>query len=184
MIFHGRKRHLHSLIGLGVALLLHLLLLIAIDRAGDTRRAAPAPDARLTMVMIEAPPPRPPALRPAPVMPTRKMRPAAPKPAAPQAITAVPMPPTATAPAQPPTAPQAPIDVDAAVKSAGRLQLDDARPVAQLKKQERRMTTDDKLGRDIDKAARPDCRTAHAGKGLFAPLFMAHDALTERGCKW
>ena len=184
MIFYGRKRRLHSVIGSGVALLLHLLLLIAIDRAGTTQRAAPAPEARLTMVMIAAPPPRPATVQHAPAMPVRKARPAVPKHAAPQAITAAPAPATTTAPAQPPTAPQAPIDVDAVVKSAGRLQLDDARPVAQLKKQERRMTTDDKLGRDIDKAARSDCRTAHAGKGLFAPLFLAHDALTERGCKW
>ncbi len=43
----------------------------------------------------------------------------------------------------------------------------------------------DKLGREIEKAARPDCRTAHAGAGLLAVVPLAVDALRkEGGCKW
>jgi hypothetical protein len=45
--------------------------------------------------------------------------------------------------------------------------------------------TMDKLGRDIHKAAKPDCRDAHAGKGLLAVVPLAVDALRqEGGCKW
>jgi len=40
------------------------------------------------------------------------------------------------------------------------------------------------LGRSVSKAARPDCRTAHAGLGLFALPFLIADAITDRGCKW
>lgn len=45
--------------------------------------------------------------------------------------------------------------------------------------------TADKLGRDIQNAARPDCRDAHAGLGLLAIVPLAVDALRkEGGCKW
>ena len=45
--------------------------------------------------------------------------------------------------------------------------------------------TMDKLGRDIQNAAKPDCREAHAGKGLLAVVPLAVDALRqEGGCKW
>jgi hypothetical protein len=188
MIFYGSKRRLHSVFGLGAALLLHVLLLLAIGGSGPNRRPPPVPDARMTMVMIVQSPPAPPqpaAVQLAPPMPARKAREAKPKHAAPQAITAAPAPAAALRQAQQPAVPQAPIDVDAAVKSAGRLQLEDGRPVAQVRKrQAARMTSDEKLGQDIDKATRSDCRTAHAGKGLFALPFLARDALTERGCKW
>jgi hypothetical protein len=40
------------------------------------------------------------------------------------------------------------------------------------------------LARDIAKAARADCRTAHAGKGLLAIPFLIFDAMTDDGCKW
>jgi len=40
------------------------------------------------------------------------------------------------------------------------------------------------LGRSIAKSARPDCRTAHAGLGLFAIPFLIADTITDRGCKW
>lgn len=45
--------------------------------------------------------------------------------------------------------------------------------------------TMDKLGREIQKAARADCRDAHAGLGLLAVVPLAVDALRkEGGCKW
>jgi hypothetical protein len=40
------------------------------------------------------------------------------------------------------------------------------------------------LSRGIAQAARADCRTAHAGKGLLAIPFLIFDAVTDEGCKW
>jgi hypothetical protein len=40
------------------------------------------------------------------------------------------------------------------------------------------------LGRAIAKAERPDCRTAHAGAGLLAVLFLIKDGFSDDGCKW
>ena len=34
------------------------------------------------------------------------------------------------------------------------------------------------------KAQRADCLNAHAGHGLFAPLFIAADLLRDKGCKF
>ena len=42
----------------------------------------------------------------------------------------------------------------------------------------------DKLAKDIEKSARPDCRTAHADKGLLAVPALAADALKDNGCRW
>lgn len=43
----------------------------------------------------------------------------------------------------------------------------------------------DKLARDIERAARPDCRDAHAGAGLLAVVPLVRDALRpDGGCKW
>jgi hypothetical protein len=45
----------------------------------------------------------------------------------------------------------------------------------------------DKLARDIDKAAKADCRTAYQGLGLLAVVPLAADALgggKGSGCKW
>lgn len=40
------------------------------------------------------------------------------------------------------------------------------------------------LGASIAKAARQDCRNAHAGLGLLALPFLIKDAVTNSGCKW
>lgn len=40
------------------------------------------------------------------------------------------------------------------------------------------------LSRSVSKAARLDCRTAHAGLGLFALPFLIADTFTDRGCRW
>lgn len=45
--------------------------------------------------------------------------------------------------------------------------------------------TRSKLARDIEKAGRTDCRTAHADKGLIGAAALAADALKkDGGCKW
>jgi hypothetical protein len=42
-----------------------------------------------------------------------------------------------------------------------------------------------KLGRDIDRASKPDCRTAYNGAGLLAVVPLAVDAARkDSGCKW
>jgi hypothetical protein len=40
------------------------------------------------------------------------------------------------------------------------------------------------LARGMAQAARADCHTAHAGKGLLAIPFLIFDAATDSGCKW
>lgn len=42
----------------------------------------------------------------------------------------------------------------------------------------------DKLASEIEKAARSDCRKAHAGAGLLAVVPLAIDSLRGAGCKW
>ena len=36
----------------------------------------------------------------------------------------------------------------------------------------------------VQRAVRPDCRVAPAGKGLFAVPFLLRDAMADDGCKW
>jgi hypothetical protein len=41
-----------------------------------------------------------------------------------------------------------------------------------------------KLTEGIEKAARPDCRTAHSDKGLLAVVPLVGDAVKDKGCRW
>jgi hypothetical protein len=41
-----------------------------------------------------------------------------------------------------------------------------------------------KLGKDIDKAGRADCKEAYQGNGILAVIPLAKDAATGKGCKW
>lgn len=43
-----------------------------------------------------------------------------------------------------------------------------------------------KLGEAIEKSARPDCRTAHAGQGLLGAVSLLADAVkaADKGCRW
>ena len=41
-----------------------------------------------------------------------------------------------------------------------------------------------KLARDIQKAAKPDCRDAYAGLGLLAVPVLIADAIIDKGCRW
>jgi hypothetical protein len=41
-----------------------------------------------------------------------------------------------------------------------------------------------KLSKDIEKAARPECKDAYASSGLLAVIPLAKDAVTGKGCKW
>ena len=40
------------------------------------------------------------------------------------------------------------------------------------------------LGRKIQRAANPDCRTSYAGAGLLAIPLLLKDAVSDGGCKW
>ncbi len=40
------------------------------------------------------------------------------------------------------------------------------------------------LEKDIEKAARADCRSAHSGAGVLAVVPLVKDALTGKGCRW
>lgn len=42
----------------------------------------------------------------------------------------------------------------------------------------------EELSESVRKAAREDCRTAHAGKGLLALPYLAWETATDKGCKW
>ena len=41
-----------------------------------------------------------------------------------------------------------------------------------------------KLGKEIDKAGRADCKEAYQNNGILAVLPLAKDAVTGKGCKW
>ena len=41
-----------------------------------------------------------------------------------------------------------------------------------------------KLAEELEKAGKPDCRTAYADKGLIAVVPLTVDAVKGTGCKW
>lgn len=191
--------------GLAVSILLHAVLL-ALWRVPE---APPMPpEARrwaepLTVRILPPPPPVPAARVEPPEPPAAKpekaprQRPAAraerdrperqePDSAADTAI-AVPAPSAEPAPAPAESAPK--FDPDAA-RAAARAMANDLDVPSQnwaaekLKKaREREETENERLGRNIARSARPDCKTAYAGAGLLAPLLMLMDK-KDSGCKW
>jgi len=58
-------------------------------------------------------------------------------------------------------------------------------PIEQLQAmQQRDHSVEAKVAAAAKRAQRPDCLTAHAGAGLFAPLLILKDTVTDKGCKW
>lgn len=201
LTYPERPRRGGLVAGIAVSILVHALLL-SVLRAPS---APPAqPDERrwtqpLTIRIVPLPrPPEPvaraepptqrakpdkPASRPAPVR-TAPER-ARPDTAAPSEMVVVP-----AAPAEPAPAESAPrFDPDAARAAARAMAKDLDVPsgnwvAEKLKKEkERQETEDERLGRNIAGAARPDCKTAYAGAGLLAPLIMLMDKKGS-GCKF
>lgn len=41
-----------------------------------------------------------------------------------------------------------------------------------------------KLAEELEKAGKPDCRTAYSGMGLAGAVPLVRDALTGDGCRW
>ncbi len=47
-----------------------------------------------------------------------------------------------------------------------------------------KLSASEKLGKEIAKAKRGDCRTEHAHMGILAIPLLMHDTVTDKGCKW
>jgi hypothetical protein len=86
----------------------------------------------------------------------------------------------ATPPSQAASAPR--LNLDIARPRGGELSNQSSRGALQL--MPRLPEVKSKLAQDIEKAAKPDCRTAYAGAGLLAAVPLAADALRDKGCKW
>ncbi|WP_394781571.1 hypothetical protein [Undibacterium sp.] len=87
---------------------------------------------------------------------------------------------------------------DLAPALAPRLDLDDLRKLARDNDRSRQKTPMEQL-RETQQASnslearvegaargaqRGDCKTAYTKAGLFAPLLLLRDAVTDKGCKW
>jgi len=136
----------------------------------------------------------------APARPARSRR--APSASAPAAANAG----TAAAPVEPAATPgavdAAPAAADPAAADAGtaesapHLDMKAARATARLIDKHRKdglvahptpdppLQRDERLERAIERARRPDCKSAYSGLGLLAVIPLAKDAVTGTGCKW
>lgn len=94
-----------------------------------------------------------------------------------------------TLPADPaadaPAAPAAPaFDMGAARKTARLIEKHRKDGLVALPKPDPPLQRDDRLGRAIERAHRPDCKSAYAGLSLMAVIPLVKDTLTGTGCKW
>jgi hypothetical protein len=184
--------------GLAVSILLHILLL-AFWRA-PTIPPQPAEARRwtqpLTVQILPPPPPKPVARAEPPKQAVKPGKPVRTPPravaerarpdSAPQpSMTIVTPAPTEAAPAE--EAPK--FDPDAA-RAAARAMANDLKEPSENwaaeklnKGKEWKETKEQRLGRNVENSARPDCRTAYSGYGLLAPLKMLMDK-KDSGCKF
>ncbi|HUG22581.1 hypothetical protein [Piscinibacter sp.] len=175
----------------GAALALNALFLwfLAAGERGERVAATPAIRSFVRVLLppapvpVAAPPPRIDTPAPSRRLMQRPDRPQAERPVF-TAPTVAPPPPVVDAS---PTPASAPLVIDAAAMSeAARGRPDSvgamARGAGVTLNPER--GADQALSSGVRQAARADCRSAHADKGLFAPLFLLHDAATDKGCKW
>ena len=87
----------------------------------------------------------------------------------------------ATAPSAPASAPR--LNLDLPRTRGGELSRQSSLGVLSLLPRPPELP--DKLAREINKAAKPDCREAYGGAGLLAVVPLALDALrSQGGCKW
>ncbi|MBV6320801.1 hypothetical protein [Duganella violaceipulchra] len=189
--------------GIVVSLVLHVALIFGYRLAAPTAPEAPRPAQTMTVwlrtpappklvVAKVEPPPRPKAeparKRERPQVANRASPPAPaaePAPVAAQAITLPAPASSAPDPLHPELQPKQ-FDMDAALKTARKEAnaKDPARaglPVAQLEDHPLYPERESKLARDIQGAARPDCRKG--GGGLLAPLIWLLDK-KDSGCKF
>lgn len=182
-------------IGVGVSLVAHAVLLLAV-RSGLVGRPAPAEVPQRMMVWVRPVPPPPlvvpavPRPEPRPVTPSRRdpapkaaARPIEPSPVAPSTpvIAVQPAPaaaaPDFTVPAQQAATPR--FDAEAAKAAARKIASDDVRSGAAPAEQ---ISSETKLARSIAKAKRPDCKDGIPG-GLLAPIYLLMEK-KDHGCKW
>lgn len=189
-----------------------LLALLRTPSAPPAQREAQRWAEPLT-IRIVPPPPRPaPVLIPVPAArvepPPKAVKPAGPvsKPASQPAVRPAPTPermatepsdnaaPTAITVMPAPSMDPAPQDNvprfdPNAARAAARAMANDLNPSTNWaaeklnKGKEWKETKEERLGRNVANSARGDCRTAYAGAGLLAPLYMLMDK-KDSGCKW
>lgn len=195
--------------GIAVSLLLHALLIYGYRMQRSAAAPSAPPAERLTgwLRPLAAPPapqmarvepkavtaPRSPAAQPRqPPMRKKTEQLAVTAPAAqPGTLPAAPSAPsTAQVPADPFAEPAAPVkpgfDIDAARRTARKVanEKDPAKIGTGLERlPEKPLADETQLARNIAGAKRGDCRTAYAGAGLLAPLFMLMDK-KDSGCKF
>jgi len=75
-------------------------------------------------------------------------------------------------------------DMGAARKTARLIEKHRKDGLVALPKPDPPLQRDDRLGRAIERARRPDCKSAYSGIGLLAVIPLAKDTLTGTGCKW
>jgi hypothetical protein len=75
-------------------------------------------------------------------------------------------------------------DMDEARKTAHLIAKHRKDGLVALPRPEPPLERDDRLGRAIERARRPDCKSAYSGLGLLAVIPLAKDAVTGSGCKW
>lgn len=75
-------------------------------------------------------------------------------------------------------------DMDEARKTARLIAKHRKDGLVALPRPEPPLERDDRLGRAIERARRPDCKSAYSGLGLLAVIPLAKDAVTGSGCKW
>jgi hypothetical protein len=84
----------------------------------------------------------------------------------------------ATAPSSPASAPR--LNLDLARPRGGEISRQGSRGVLSLLPH----PPENKLAKDIEKSAKPDCRDAYSGLGLLAAVPLALDAVRKDGCRW
>ena len=190
-----RQGNARIALGIAISLTLHALALVFLRL--PQAKAPLDPRTWLTTVevrIVPAPPPLP-ATRPAAEAPAPAARQVPPKARPPRETRLVlrpaqPAPAPAPAPAAPdPFHPAPAFDAEAAKATARRIagQIDDPpsdAPNAQVNRggPKLRESRDERLGRRIQSAARPDCKDGLPG-GLLGPLLILMDK-KDSGCKW
>jgi len=149
--------------------------------AAAVSHSRPVPSSSATVATAPAPAPRPQAAAaqsaPTPVITSDDPTPAAPAP------TGAAEPGTEAAAADADAGPPG-FDMNEARKTARLIAKHRKDGLVALPKAEPPLERDDRLGRAIERARRPDCKSAYSGLGLLAVIPLAKDAVTGSGCKW
>lgn len=194
-MMRGNKR---VLIGVGVSVAVHLMLMFAYRHGGPSLPVFDAdPPSSIAVRILPPPPPPPPKLdvEPAPRAPAEPAAPRSARRSTPKPVIAVPASPEQQAPEDafsvepateaPATGDTPKFDMNAAKGTAralaGRTKLG-IEGTAHAQFPDPPLETETKAARAISKAKRPNCKDGLPG-GLLAPLFLMMDK-KDHGCKW